>query len=129
VDLQELIRLQQQELNRVGRGGPPPRGGFAAFEGRGGAGSGGYRGRGGAPVGGRGDPLPYQKLPSAVDRGFARQPHQLGKSSGDNAKLFQPGQNIQMSASQMQNIGIVKLDALFDELIKQTWEDAKAEDS
>lgn len=29
----------------------------------------------------------------------------------------------------MQNIGIVKLDALFDELIKQTWEDAKAEDS
>jgi hypothetical protein len=85
VDLQELIRLQQQELNRVGRGAPPGRGGFAAFEGRG-----GYRGRGGAPVGGRGDPLPYQKLPSAVDRGFARQP-QLGKPSGDNTKLFQPG--------------------------------------
>lgn len=29
----------------------------------------------------------------------------------------------------MQNIGIVKLDAIFDELVKQTWEDAKPEDS
>jgi hypothetical protein len=105
--------LQQQELNRVGRGGPPGRGGFAAFEGRGGF----KGGRGGAPVGGRGDPSTYQRQPSAVDRGFARQP-QLGKSSGDNSKMFQPGQNIQMSASQMQNIGIVKLDAIFDELVK-----------
>ncbi len=34
-----------------------------------------------------------------------------------------------MSISSMQNIGIVKLDALFDEIIKQTWEDAKEEDS
>jgi len=34
-----------------------------------------------------------------------------------------------MSPNQLQNIGIVKLDAIFDELIKQTWEDAKPEDS
>jgi hypothetical protein len=34
-----------------------------------------------------------------------------------------------MSISSMQSIGIVKLDAIFDELIKQTWEDIKEEDS
>jgi hypothetical protein len=29
----------------------------------------------------------------------------------------------------MQSIGLVKLDAIFEEMIKQTWEEAKVEDT
>jgi len=40
--------------------------------------------------------------------------------SGDSSKqsIFQYSQGLQMSISSMQNIGIVKIDALFDEIIK-----------
>ncbi len=42
---------------------------------------------------------------------------------------MQPGQGLQMSAAAMQSIGLVKLDAIFDEMVKQTWEEAKPEDT
>ncbi len=43
--------------------------------------------------------------------------------------MFQTGPNIQVSPAAMQSIGLVKLDAIFEEMIKQTWEEAKVEDT